>query len=193
VISFTPRLLYPPWLGEPQSRSGRCGIEKNVCPCYESNPSCEPIFHRYTELSRLPGLNKGKPFIRQQRHHSFALWIKRMGRATRKQIGQEVQPPTCFREVFGSNFGGPHAGYPGIFQWFISVHPPKCFDIIGLDNDLFLPNSFNSTLTLSSELRCLHTSLKRPPKKAILINLYSSLLCCYAPFDYNEEKIGVTR
>jgi hypothetical protein len=48
VVSFTPRPLYPQgtafsilWIGVwvgPECRSGRCGIQKKLCPSKESNP-----------------------------------------------------------------------------------------------------------------------------------------------------------
>jgi hypothetical protein len=62
VVSFAPRPLYPqgksPWypldrrLSGPQSRSGRCGLEKNSQPRRESNPRTpivQPVAQRYTD------------------------------------------------------------------------------------------------------------------------------------------------
>jgi hypothetical protein len=61
VVSFKPQPLYPQRknlqypldsrLGEPQSRSGRGGEEKNSQPRRESNPSTpivQPVAQRYT-------------------------------------------------------------------------------------------------------------------------------------------------
>jgi hypothetical protein len=57
-----------------------------------------------------------------------------------------------------------------IISWFISVHPAKCRYIIGLGQDLFLPNAFSSSLTLLSELLFFETLLKTPPKKYKKLN-----------------------
>jgi hypothetical protein len=59
VVSFTPRPLYPRGnrpqyplnrrLGEPQSRSGRCAIEKNFLPVLgiePGRPACIPSLYR---------------------------------------------------------------------------------------------------------------------------------------------------
>jgi hypothetical protein len=36
-------------LGGTQSRSGRCGIEKNILPLRESNTAVQPVARRYTD------------------------------------------------------------------------------------------------------------------------------------------------
>jgi hypothetical protein len=65
VVSFTPRPLYPRGksrqylldrrLGGSQSRSGRCGEEKNLAPARNKTPAIQPVPRRYTERAMLIG------------------------------------------------------------------------------------------------------------------------------------------
>ena len=62
VIRFMPQLFCPPvkeppvsigeGLGEPQSRPGCCGKQKNLCPSQPSNPS-HPVHSPFTILAEL--------------------------------------------------------------------------------------------------------------------------------------------
>jgi hypothetical protein len=79
MVSCTPRPLYPRVMDRrldgPQSRSGRCGVEKNLVPAGNRNPVFQPVAHRYTDWA-IPAPNTlSGVYLSEEKYHNFKIGL----------------------------------------------------------------------------------------------------------------------